>query len=252
MCTLILMDRVVSSFPVIVAANRDEFLARPAGPPALSQGFVAPRDLEAGGTWMGVNGAGVFVGLTNRPTADIRRDRRSRGLLVSDALAAGSAAEIARELKERGEELPGIYNPFHLLYTDGREAFLTWLEEDGARTRALLPGIHVVCNRDEDDPGSDKVTRIRNSVEQIDLEAPIERILDDLQTVLGSHPTDNPRENACVHLEEYGTRSSSVIALGEERSAYRYADGAPCKTEYEDYNRLLDELRSASPQRSHQ
>ncbi len=251
MCTLILMDRVVSSFPVVVAANRDEFLARPAGPPVVSQGFLAPRDLEAGGTWMGLNAAGLFVGLTNRPTADVRRDRRSRGLLVSDALAVASAGEVAKRMKERGEELPGTYNPFHLLYTDGREAYLSWLDEDGARTRALLPGIHVVCNRDEDDPGSNKISRIRESVERIDLAAPIEQILDDLQTVLGSHETANPLENACVHREGYGTRSSSVLAVGEGRSAYRYADGSPCNTRYEDINRLLDELRQASPLRGH-
>ena len=78
MCTLILLDRVVPEFPVVVAANRDEFYARPAAPPARfvpgdgKLAFVAPQDLEAGGTWMGLNSNSVFVGLTNRPVATRR------------------------------------------------------------------------------------------------------------------------------------------------------------------------------------
>ena len=97
MCTLILLDRVVPGFPVVVAANRDEFFARPAAPPALfpstegKPAYLAPQDLEAGGTWMGVNASGLFVGLTNRPVAVRDPSARSRGLLVLDALGAETA-----------------------------------------------------------------------------------------------------------------------------------------------------------------
>ncbi|MEE8556561.1 MAG: NRDE family protein, partial [Myxococcota bacterium] len=93
MCTLIVLDRVVPRVPLVVASNRDEYLSRPAAPPALvraegPEGIprVAPQDLEAGGTWMGVNARGLFVGLTNRPSTRRDRNRRSRGKLVMDAL----------------------------------------------------------------------------------------------------------------------------------------------------------------------
>ncbi|ELK45622.1 hypothetical protein D320_21146, partial [Haloferax sp. BAB-2207] len=71
MCTLILAWQVFEDAPVVVAANRDEQLGRPAEPPRRWENgdgpaIVAPRDAEAGGTWVGYNDAGVFVGITNR------------------------------------------------------------------------------------------------------------------------------------------------------------------------------------------
>ena len=67
-----------------VAANRDEFLKRPAAPPSIwEEGWLAPRDLEAGGTWLGLNPRGLFVGVTNRAGVHRASDRRSRGLLVT-------------------------------------------------------------------------------------------------------------------------------------------------------------------------
>ena len=69
MCTLIVLHRCVPGRPLVVAANRDEFLSRPAEGPAIREGrggrILSPLDLEAGGTWLGLNDRGVFVGLTN-------------------------------------------------------------------------------------------------------------------------------------------------------------------------------------------
>src|SRR5262245_2305686 len=103
MCTLILLDRVVPGVPLVIAANRDEFLARPAAPPAFfaaaecRPAFPAPQDLQAGGTGMGVNEHGLFVGLTNRPVAAKPAHARSRGLLVLDGLSRKSATDAAAE-----------------------------------------------------------------------------------------------------------------------------------------------------------
>ena len=193
---------------------------------------------------MGLNSLGLFVGLTNRPTAEINRDHRSRGLLVLDALAAESASAVAARMRETRQDLEGSYNPFHLRYADGSSTYLTWLDERGAQTRELEPGVQVICNRDEDDPGSHKVSGIRASVENIDLGAPLDTVMSGLGAVLGSHADpQSPLENACVHTSEYGTRSSSVLAVGESRSEYFYADGSPCNTKYANYTRLLDEIR---------
>ena len=245
MCTLILIDRVVPGCPVLVAANRDEFYARPAAPPArfdaaASDGpwVVAPQDLEAGGTWMGLNGNGLFVGLTNRPSDQLDRGRRSRGLLVWDALNRPSAAAVAGEMA--GSE--GTYNPFHLVYADGRESFISVQDEGALATRRLEPGIHVVCNRDHDDPGSSKVTELSAAVAAIPLDRPFEAIFDELVTVLGSHPhAETPHENACVHTPDYGTRSSAIVASGESRAGFWYAAGPPCETKFRNVSRLLDE-----------
>jgi uncharacterized protein with NRDE domain len=248
MCTLILLDRVVPQIPVIAATNRDEFFARPAAPPAYFPGtaerlgFVAPQDLEAGGTWMGVNAMGVFAGLTNRPVSAKPKGTRSRGLLVLDALAQPSSASVAAELDRQAGER---YAPFNLLATDGRESWLIRRGEDGAQTRrALDPGIHVICNRDPDDPNSTKVQRIQAALAELDLGLPPARLVADLIGVLAGHPAgSNPYENPCVHSPDYGTRSSSVLMLGPSKHSYWYADGAPCETKYRDFTVLLDDLR---------
>jgi uncharacterized protein with NRDE domain len=248
MCTLILLDRVVPQMPVVAATNRDEFFARPAAAPALARGsagrpaLVAPRDLDAGGTWMGVNARGVFVGLTNRPVAEKPMGARSRGLLVLDALAQPSAEAVAAEL-ERQER--AHYAPFNLLASDGRETWLIRRTPEGQSVRALDPGLHVVCNRDPEDPSSEKVRRIEKEVAGIDLGLHPDGLRSQLFSMLRRHVSaSNPFENSCVHTAEYGTRSSSVILLGAARSAYWYADGAPCQSEYRDFTGLLDELRS--------
>ena len=132
MCTLIVLDRIAPGIPLVVASNRDEHHSRPAAPPVRVDSedsrpaFVAPQDLEAGGTWMGVNAEGLFCGLTNRPIQGPRGSKRSRGLLVRDALRQACAADVERDMRE-GAALG--YNPFHLLAADGRSASLTLLSE---------------------------------------------------------------------------------------------------------------------------
>jgi uncharacterized protein with NRDE domain len=255
MCTLILLDRVAPQIPVIAAANRDEFFARPAAPPARfganggRPAFVAPQDLDAGGTWMGANANGVFVGLTNRPATSKPLSARSRGLLVLDALAQRSAAAVAEEVDRQSAER---YAPFNLLATDGTDTWLVRRSEDGRQTRqALDPGIHVICNRDPDDPGSSKVQRIRRLLADVDVRAAPAELVSTLFRVLGSHPAgSNALENPCVHTAEYGTRSSSVLLLGPSQSAYWYADGAPCETKYRDFTVLLGDLRASTDVRA--
>ena len=67
MCTLVVASHVLPDRPLVVVANRDEQLDRASSPPfAWKEGFFAPRDDVAGGTWLGVNDHGVFVGITNR------------------------------------------------------------------------------------------------------------------------------------------------------------------------------------------
>src|SRR5206468_12767125 len=110
--------------PLVVAANRDERLDRPAAAPFLWSGsprFIAPRDELAGGTWLGLNEHGLFVGLTNRAGAAPDPTRRSRGLLVTDALGAASAAELAARIALLD---PRAHSPFLLVWADRAEAHL--------------------------------------------------------------------------------------------------------------------------------
>jgi len=241
MCTLVALHRCTPDASLWIAANRDEYLDRPAEGPALRAGrtgaLVAPLDRRAGGTWWGLNANGVFAAITNRPTADLDPSRRSRGQLVLDALAADSARAAADALAPIGRDL---YNPFNLFVADGDRAFA--LVYDGAPSLVeLAPGAHVIGNADPDARDVPKVRRALEHAEAI-AAGPPDRIAEDLASLCRTHEVGDPRASTCVHYGGYGTRSSSLLRLGSEQDLLRHADGPPCTSPYRDFTPLLTQL----------
>src|SRR5688572_7734347 len=116
MCLIVLAWRVHPEHPLIVAANRDEFHARPAAPAAFWEdqpAILAGRDLEARGTWMGVSRNGKFAAVTNYRGAKEPRAIESRGALVTKFLVNGSASgDYIEHVKT------GLYSGFNLLASD--------------------------------------------------------------------------------------------------------------------------------------
>ncbi len=239
MCTVVFAWQALPETPIAVAANRDERLERPSSPPEVrgsDPAVLAPRDERAGGTWMGVNEYGVFVGLTNRWVDDELVDERSRGLLVSDLLEsadAGSAMAAAIDAVETNS-----YDGFNLLVADADDAYL--LEYDGSvTTQRLDPGVHVLVNTGADgeyDYPEHRESYARtqgenaNNVRAALHPLPGERTrawLDRAEGVLGDHTF-----GVCIHGEGYGTVSASLVAIDETGAiTYRFADGPPCRTE---------------------
>ena len=251
MCTLIAIHRRVPGAPLIVAANRDEYLDRPAEGPALrdtpSGPVLAPLDLRAGGTWLGLNADGVFAAVTNRPCGDPDRTLRSRGLVVMDALAAGSAEQASQLLAD----LPsGSYNPFNCFVADRDRAF-AMVYQDGPQVSEMAPGAHMIGNADPDARDVPKTARILEQAEKAAL-LPRSKVLDELASICSDHGIGNGSiEDACVHRGAYGTRCSILLQLDEAgspgttangESRLLYADGAPCTAPYEDFTSLLLEL----------
>lgn len=241
MCTLAVALAVDRRWPVVVAANRDERLGRAAEDWALRDGaggvrFAAPADLVAGGTWIGVSARGLFAALTNyhAPVAWYPDPaRRSRGALVSRALAAPTAADARVALCAEPAER---WNPFHLLVADGRDAFLLWYDGERAEVRDLAPGLHVVTERSPDGrcPRGDLV-RAR---------WPLEPTVPLLRDLLAIHAPP-PESATCIHGDPvYGTRSSTVLRLAPDlrTSELFVADGRPCTAPLEDRSALLGAL----------
>jgi uncharacterized protein with NRDE domain len=228
--------------PLLVAANRDEKLTRPAEKPSVrDEGGVrilAPKDLDEGGTWLGVNAAGVFVALTNR-FAPRRGDRRSRGRLVLDALKADSPAQALTRVNALD---PSEHNPFHLVLADAHDAHLVW--NDGAKQRhePLAPGVHVVTERSLDAAPTKRIELLHEKVQDIFMSRPPDP--EQWQELLGMR-ADESLEGVCVLDEKrgYGTRSSTILymASSPERHRFLHAEGPPDKTPYED---MSDDLRT--------
>jgi uncharacterized protein with NRDE domain len=220
-CTLALAFQQYGEWPLVVAANRDEALDRPAiGPFSWPKGFVAPRDERALGTWLGLTRTGLFVGVTNRfPTV---RDaaRESRGALVTWALEAPDAKALHLRLEAID---PTRFNAFHLVYADARDAFVTWSDGAALHRLTLQPGLHVVTERSFGGDDAPRVGVVRSHW-------PAKPEPEALQRVLRQKgPT--PLDGTYVFAPDfnYGTRSSLVLLLSPKLEASRFfwAEGQP-------------------------
>lgn len=162
MCTIILLHRPHHPWPLIVAANRDEMSGRPWQPPARHwpdrPEVVAGRDDLAGGTWLGVNEAGVVAAVLNRHgTLGPASGKRSRGELPLEALDHVDAAEAAAAL----EHLDGrAYRAFNMVVVDDRDAF--WLRSTGASqvdARRIPVGLSMLTAGELNDPADPRIAR---------------------------------------------------------------------------------------------
>ena len=124
MCSIILVRNPQS---LILATNRDELLDRPSEGPIIKQfgelRAFSPQDTLKGGTWLGLNELGLFVGITNRYTPSPKNTLNSRGIITQKALEAKTPSEALEKLSQLS---PKDFNPFHLLITNREETFILW------------------------------------------------------------------------------------------------------------------------------
>jgi uncharacterized protein with NRDE domain len=143
MCLVVFAVDPDGGQPLLLAANRDERHARPSRPAgwwADRPSVFGGRDLEAGGTWLAVDRAGRVAAVTNFRDPGAARAERSRGALVTDALASGASFErFAADLAARQDR----YGPFSLLLIDGAGARYV---SNRAPARSLGPGVHALTN----------------------------------------------------------------------------------------------------------
>ena len=145
MCLILMAYRHHKRYPLILAANRDEFYNRPTLPADLWEdqpGILGGRDLQGLGTWLGISNRGRLAAITNyRDPASIKPDAPTRGLLVSNFLAGSdSARTYLQKLSESGDR----YNGFNLILFD--DTGLWYYSNRGERILALKPGIHGLSN----------------------------------------------------------------------------------------------------------
>jgi len=207
MCLIVLAWRKHPDLPLIVAANRDEFHARPAAAAAFwddQPGILAGRDLEARGTWMGVSRSRRFAAVTNYRGAKEPRAVESRGALVSRFLANGSSS---RDYIEHVKT--GLYSGFNLLASDGDE--LWWMSNRGGEPRRLAPGIYGLGNTLLDAPEVDGIKQAFAA---------------ELSPAPAVEPLFGLVEKAKIIHPEYGTRCSTIL-LGGQRTRYAERSFSP-------------------------
>jgi uncharacterized protein with NRDE domain len=266
-CLLVVAWRCDGRWPLVVGANRDEWLDRPARAITVLQErdprILGGRDERAGGTWLAVNEHGVVCGLTNRPMPDgPDPTRRSRGRLPLLAAQARTAEEAVDALVS--EVAMGSYNPAWLLVGDRESLHYLAVEPDvPARPGRLGPGLHVLENAALDVP-SVKVDHVRASLARAEAagvprwEAFADLLEDhtiDLTEEVPLFPDGRERLAAtlapCVHADGYGTRSSALVRVAEDsdrRPEVVVSDGPPCTAPFIDAGGLWWHADSESPQ----
>lgn len=232
MCLIVFAWQVVPAVPLIAAANRDEFYAREAAPAAPwpeSPQVFAGRDLQAGGSWMGIAQGGPaasprFAAITNiRAPQEHRADAPTRGKLVSDFLAGSmTPQEYAARL------LPGCeaYNGYNLVFGD-RDT-LIWFSnkalDDPRNGQPLAPGIYGLSNALLDSPWPKVLKTKAQFASLLCLGAPEEAYFEmladttcapDMRLPETGVPLELERVLSAVRIESpgYGTRTSTVAKL---------------------------------------
>jgi len=209
MCLILVAWQVPGRHALVVAANRDEFHARPAAPAAFwpdQPAILAGRDLEAQGTWMGISRGGKFAAVTNYRGGTEPRAEHSRGSLVSAFLANGRPpAQYIDEVRKKAAS----YSGFNLLVSDGKE--LWWLSNRDGTPRRLVPGIYGLGNALLDSP---------------DVEPRKQRFEETLASGTAVEPLFSVLAEARIVDPLYGTRCSTVFFGGRYVERTFSPDGA--------------------------
>jgi uncharacterized protein with NRDE domain len=198
MCLILAAWRTLPGYPLVVAANRDEFHARPAAPASFWKDepeILAGRDLQAMGTWMGVSRRGRFAAVTNYRGAHEPSAPHSRGALVTQFLKDATLPEA-----------PGQYSGFNLLAAADGE--LRWISNRDGAPRKLAPGVYGLGNQLLDSPEVEPAkARFREAIAH---GAAVEVLFG----LLAQARILDPR---------YGTRCSTVL-LAADDGRLRYAE----------------------------
>ena len=241
MCLIGFAWKAHPDFPLIVAANRDEFHARATAPSAWwndAPQVLAGRDLQSGGAWMGITRDGRFAALTNyRDAGEMRANAPSRGALVADFLTGSDTPQpyLVNEAAEAAR-----YNGFNLLA--GTLDQLGYFGNRGAAPQVLEPGVYGLSNALLDTSWP-KVTRLKAAlgaaVGVVNREEPLQSrvsgLMDKLFFTLGdAHiATDTALPRTGVPLERervlspamivapvYGTRASTVLCVASDGNVF--------------------------------
>lgn len=227
MCLILFAYNCHPKYRLVVAANRDEYYHRPTAPAAFwadAPGLLAGRDLELGGTWLGITKGGRFAAVSNyrEPPSD-HGPVLSRGLIPTGFLSSDmTASDYLGSLKMNGSRFKGV----NALLGD-RDGISYFSNRDSAHNGAVSPGIHGLSNHLLDTPWP-KVVRGREVLGAVVAK---EAVIDpeELFAVLGDRTPapDHLLPDTGIGLErerllssifiagsDYGTRSSTVILIG--------------------------------------
>ena len=226
MCLIAFALHLHPRYRLVLAANRDEFHARPSATAAFhvdAPQLFGGRDLRAGGSWLLATRSGVVAAVTNVRTGQAETGLRSRGELVQRAATADPVHDEVQRLHGVATQ----YGRFNLLAYDGAAL---WFASNHPETRvvAVSDGVHALSNATLDTPWPKAQRMHAAMVEWIarhhDDTAPLfraladRRVADDADLPQTGIPLDWERRLSAAFIvgADYGTRASSVVLVADD------------------------------------
>ncbi|MCY3884527.1 MAG: NRDE family protein [Gammaproteobacteria bacterium] len=231
MCIILLAYRTDKNYPLIVAANRDEFFDRPTVKAQYwsdYQNVFAGRDEEQGGTWLGVTQNGRFAAVTNwteRTESSVKF--RSRGHVVRDFLTSNIGSD------EFTNDLDGhLYRGFNLVLFDGCD-LIYWSNRSDEK-KVLESGFYGVTNTSLDNDWTKTrvgVSMIAQVTNRHDVDSLI-HMLRRHSSIGNSRPVNQElaesHQSPCfVFGETYGTRASTAVVFDDKRIYFKEQQYGP-------------------------
>ena len=234
MCILFIANKMRRDFPLIIAANRDEFYARPTAPSEFWNSHptvLAGRDLEAGGTWMGVTRNGMISALTNvREPHNLKQNAISRGELVANWLSLNASTSKNKVENDSDHYLSRIrenrhhYNGYNLLF--GNINKLRVYNNVNDTTHTIEKGVYGLSNADIATPwpkvtqGVTALNHYVNNARLIDHESLFELLAQDNKAEDDALPDtgigyewEKALSSIFIHTPNYGTRTSTLLLV---------------------------------------
>lgn len=249
MCLLGISFQSMPDNPLLILANREEAFSRPATGPIIlpaqgeSPAWLGGVDLQAGGTWLGINSYGLLVAVTNRRRSIVPIEPRSRGLLCRSLLAFRSVAPAARAAIEqlRGSHYAGC----NLLLATRDEATTIEFGEELLVT-PLPPGLHLITNAALNDPADARIARVRNELERAAPQNPTAWGIAAKRICALRRDADGPA--ICLEGHDRGTVSSTVLTLANrpDDSHYWHVSRPATQTGYVDHTSMFHGLIAGS------
>jgi uncharacterized protein with NRDE domain len=248
MCSIIAINHHYKGFPLVIASNRDEDIARPSsGVQLLSNEpiIIGGRDELKGGTWLAVNGHSLFVGITNQGITN--PDLETRGKIVMEALRRTTLRDLIQFVEEIN---PSMYNGFNLVFGNQEKVFLAHSYILHSMIIKELPkGVHTI---------SDDIIFNRISSKSTYIHSKLDKIVDKewleyykiLKRTLAN--TDYVRIKQSKDSAGKCTVSSSILAFSEQGlSRYKFYDrtksNLPANKRYKDYINLFNQNPDEKP-----
>ncbi len=229
MCLIAFSYKENPVYKLILLANRDEFFARPTRPAQFDGDLLAGKDLQEGGTWLGLSRKGRVAAVTNfRTPPESSKPLKSRGLLISDFLNSNCSVH---EYIEKVSAERDCYFPFNLLLYDGSELF--YYSSTLNKLSCIESGIHALSNH-HIDSNWPKVNKVKHSLEHLLANNKAHCPEDFLEIMEDPTPAEEsllPKTGVSLEWERklspifikddgYGTRSTAVLLVEHSNRAH--------------------------------